>query len=390
MAKRTICVATATRAEYGLLRWLMKEVQDDPDLTLQCVVTGAHLSPTYGLTYKEIEREGFLIDAKIDMLLASDTDVGLAKSIGLCTIGMSESLARLRPHILVVLGDRYELLAICSAATVMNIPVAHISGGDLTEGAIDNQVRHAVTKLAHVHFPGTQASAERLVQMGEDPSRVFAVGEPGLDNFFRTAAMTKTDVASSLGLDVAKRWVIFTMHPETAGTIAADVDRTRTALDVLAEQPDMQVVMTYPNADLGNLKIAALLEERHTRAPHRFKLFKSLGQDRFVGLLRHAYAMVGNSSGGIVEAPSVKLPVVNIGSRQLGRVAAPNVITVSGDRASIESALTQFEMPSFRAAIAAFENPYGDGKSAARIKDVLKSIPLRDLLRKPFHAIDWR
>jgi len=390
MAKRKICVATATRAEYGLLRWLMREVKDAADLELQVIVTGAHLSPTYGLTFEEIEREGFAIDAKVDMELSAESGAGIAKSMGRCAIGFADALERLRPDILVVLGDRYELLSICAVATVMSIPIAHVSGGDLTEGAIDDQVRHSVTKLAHLHFPGTQESADRILQMGEQPSRVFAVGEPGLDNFLRTPAMARAELAASLELSLTSRWVLFTYHPETTGTVAVDVRRVRDALDALAALPDVEVVMTHPNADLGGIEIAAVLEERHASDPKRFKLHKSLGQNRFVAMMREAWSMVGNSSAGVVEAPAVKLAVVNIGARQSGRPTAVNVVTVPGDRASIDAAIHRFDEPEFRAQLAQCESPYGDGRSAARIKEVLANVPLDGLLRKPFHAPDRR
>jgi GDP/UDP-N,N'-diacetylbacillosamine 2-epimerase (hydrolysing) len=389
--KRTICVGTATRAEYGLLRWLMHEIREDPELTLQCLVTGAHLSPTHGLTYREIEADGFAIDARVEMLLSSDSALAITKSMGLCVIGVGEALLSLRPDMLVVLGDRYELLPMCSAATVLNVPVVHISGGDITEGAIDNQVRHAVTKLAHLHFPGTKDSAERIVQMGEDPSRVFAVGEPGLDAFVRTKPMPRGDLAASLGLDTFSRWVMFTYHPETldagAGT---DVARTRDALDALADVPNLQTVMTYPNADAGGLEIGTVLEERHARDPSRYKLVKNLGHDRFVSFLREAWAMVGNSSAGIVEAPLARLPTLNIGGRQRGRIMAPNVVNVDGSAESVRAALLRFADPSFRASLVAGESPYGDGMSSKRIKDVLKTVPLAGLLRKTFHAADRR
>jgi UDP-hydrolysing UDP-N-acetyl-D-glucosamine 2-epimerase len=278
----------------------------------------------------------------------------------------------------------------CSAALVMNVAIAHISGGDVTEGANDNQVRHAVTKLAHLHFPGTKDSAARILQMGEDPSRVFAVGEPGLDNFMRKVPMKRAELAASLDLDERAKWVLFTQHPETMGSVAVDVQRTRDALDALAEVDGAQIVMTYPNADSGGLEIIGVLEERWSRDPARFKLFKSLGQDRFVSFVREAYAMVGNSSAGVVEAPLVKLPVVNIGDRQRGRIAPANVITVDGSLASIREALRRFEQKSFRDALQTYENPYGDGHTAQRIKEVLKTVPLEGLLRKPFHAPDRR
>ena len=389
--KRTICVVTATRAEYGLLRWLMHDIRESAALTLQCLVTGAHLSNQHGLTYKDIERDGFFIDASVEMLLGSDTELALTKSMAICMIGVGEALARLRPDLLVVLGDRYELLAICSAATMLNVPIVHISGGDLTLGAVDNQIRHAVTKLAHLHFPGTEESAARIIQMGEEPSRVFSVGEPGLDNFLRTPPIARDALAATLGLDPGTRWVMFTLHPETLGAGAGvDAARADAALDVLAELSDVQTVMTAPNADSGGLAITAVLEKRAALDPARFKMVKSLGHDRFVSFLREAWAMVGNSSAGIVEAPAVQLPVVNIGARQRGRQMPRNVITVDGTSDALRAAFTRLATPDFRASIAACESPYGDGNTARRIVEILARVPLDGLLRKPFHAPDRR
>ncbi len=384
-----MCIATATRAEYGLLRWLMQEIQQDPDLDLQCIATGAHLSSTHGFTYKEIEKDGFPIDAKVEMLLSSDGGVAITKSMALCTIGVGEALARLCPDILVVLGDRYELLAICSAATVMNVPIAHVSGGDLTEGAIDNQVRHAVTKLSHLHFPGTEQSGARLIQMGEDPVRVFVVGEPGLDSMVRSRPTPRAAIAVDLGLDAEARWVMFAYHPETLGA-GRDVERVRATLDALAELPNLQVVMTHPNADAGGLEIARALAERSAADPARFRLFKSLGHDRFISFLREAWAIVGNSSAGIVEAPLLRLASLNIGTRQQGRLMPANVVSAEGSSDSIRAALRRLDEPSFRNGLGACENPYGDGNASARIKDVLKNVTLAGLLQKPFHAPDRR
>ena len=388
---RTICVATATRAEYGLLRWLMDEVRQTDGLTLQCIATGTHLSAEHGLTYREIEHDGFAIDAKVDMALGAGTPLSVVLSMARCMSGVGEALDRLRPDVLVVLGDRYELLPIASAATALGVPIAHVSGGDVTEGAIDNQVRHAVTKLAHLHFPGTSESAARIVQMGEDPARVCAVGEPGLDSFVRLAPVPRSELAASLQLDEASRWVVFTYHPETLGAgMDTDAARVRAALDALAAAPDVQTVMTYPNADPGGLAIAAILEERHASDPSRFKLHKSLGHERFVALLREAWAMVGNSSAGIVEAPLLRLPVVNIGARQRGRITPANVLTIEGTPASIRDALLAIDAPAFRDALRTCQQPYGDGSASRRIRDVLATVPLDGLLRKPFHATDRR
>jgi UDP-hydrolysing UDP-N-acetyl-D-glucosamine 2-epimerase len=384
---RTIGVVTATRAEYGLLRWLMRDLRSTPNVVLRCIVTGAHLSRHHGHTVDEIEKDGFVVDARVDMLLGSDTPMSLVKGMALCMLGVGEALDRIRPDILVILGDRYELLPIASAATVLRIPIAHISGGDLTLGAIDNDVRHAVTKLAHLHFPGSRESAERLVQIGEDPARVFEVGEPGLDNFVRSTPIGRGELAASLDLPESARWALFSYHPETLGSsIDLDAARCRAALEALAELPELVVLMTAPNADTGGQSLAAVLDEFAQKDPARFKLRKSLGHDRFGSFLRQAWVMVGNSSAGIVEAPAVKLPVVNIGSRQRGRAMASNVLSVDGEPGSIRAALARVEEPAFRLALASCRSPYGDGTASAQIARVLATVPLEDLLRKPFHA----
>ena len=267
----------------------------------------------------------------------------------------------------------------------MSVPIAHISGGDITEGAIDNQVRHAVSKLAHLHFPGTAESAARLIQMGEDPARVFAVGEPGLDNFRLVPHRPREEVAARLALDPASRWVLYAYHPETLLSADSNAARAEGALDLLARQSDVQVVMTYPNADPGGLRIAAVLDRYHRADPLRFHLVKSLGQDGFVDLLREAYAMVGNSSAGVVEAVTAGVPALNVGDRQTGRLLPPNVVSSDGSPASLAAAWAQIEAPGFTALLSGLTNPYGDGHTAERIKTRLASAPLDGLLRKGFH-----
>jgi UDP-hydrolysing UDP-N-acetyl-D-glucosamine 2-epimerase len=390
MPKKTICVITATRAEYGLLRGLLRRLKGDPTFELQLIVTGAHLSEAHGATVREIERDGFRIDVRVPMLDDKSVPPEPLREMSRCLVGVGEALAKLVPELVVVLGDRYELLPICSAALMLKLPIAHISGGDVTEGALDNQVRHAVTKLAHLHFPGTEASARRIVQMGEDPAHVFAVGEPGIDNFVEVPRRPREELALTLGADPADKWVAFAYHPETLQPIARDLEHVSTALDLLLAQHGVQVIATHPNADPGGREIAELLEARQRAAPDRLLLSKSLGQDNFVGLLREAVAIVGNSSAGLVEAPSVPLAAIDIGERQRGRLRASNVVHASGSRLSLETAWATLESTPFRDQLLRCQNPYGDGHTAEHIHQILARTATDALLKKSFHAPDRR
>jgi UDP-N-acetylglucosamine 2-epimerase (non-hydrolysing)/GDP/UDP-N,N'-diacetylbacillosamine 2-epimerase (hydrolysing) len=383
VAERRVCVVTGGRADYGLLRWVMTEIDADPTLALQVVVTGMHLSPEFGLSYREVEADGFVITARVEMLLSSDTPVGVGKSIGLGVIGFAEALAALRPDVLLVLGDRFEILAAVQAALVARIPVAHIAGGDTTEGAFDESIRHAITKMAHLHFVTNEMSARRVRQLGENPAHVFTVGSPGIDGIRRLSLLDRRALEAALGYRFQRSNLLVTFHPVTldARSSESQVRRLLAALDRLGD--DVGVVFTLPNADPDGRAVAALIEDYVARRPHA-RAFASLGQERYLSLMAQTDAVVGNSSSGLYEAPTIGTPTVNIGDRQRGRLQASSVVNCEPEENAIVSAIGKALALDTKGVV----NPYGDGYSAARIRDGLKAIPdFRALLQKRFFDV---
>lgn len=377
---RKICVVTGSRAEYGLLYWLMKEIQDDPDLLLQTVVTGMHLSPEFGLTYKVIEADGFAIDAKVEMLLSSDTPVGIAKSMGLGVIGFADALDRLRPDILVLLGDRYEIFAVAQAALVARIPIAHIAGGDVTEGAFDEAIRHSITKMSHLHFVTNEAAARRVRQLGENPEHIFNVGSPGLDYIKRLTLLSRQELEEVLDFRFREKNLLVTFHPATleATSAEAQFQALLTALDQFGE--NVGIIFTKPNADTDGRAIIRLMDGYAASHAHA-RVYNSLGQVRYLSAMSQVDAVVGNSSSGLYEAPSFGKPTVNIGDRQKGRLQAASVINCGQDASAIEKAILQALATDCSGTV----NPYGDGNSSARIKSRLKQIAEPSaLLKKHF------
>ena len=318
---RKICVVTGSRAEYGILRWLIQELADDASVTLQLVATGMHLVPEFGLTFQAIETDGFRIDRKVEMMLSSDTAVGMVKSVGLGVLGFADVFADLAPDAVVVLGDRFEMLAVAQAAFLSGISVAHISGGEVTEGAIDDSIRHAITKLSRYHFVAAESYRRRVIQLGEDPACVFNVGDPGLDNVERLGLLDRQAMARETELDPDRPFFLVTYHPVTTGRQSPVADM-QTLLDALAHFPSHQVLVTKPNADAGGRQLGRMIDDCLARHPDRFVVATSLGQLRYLSAMRHCAAVVGNSSSGIVEAPALKRPTVNVGPRQDGRLKA--------------------------------------------------------------------
>lgn len=383
MSGRRICVVTGSRAEYGLLYWVMKEIQADADLVLQVVVTGMHLAPEFGSTYRVIEEDGFAIDARVEMLLASDTPVGIAKSIGLGVIGFADVFERLRPDIVVVLGDRFEILAAVQAALVARLPVAHIAGGDTTEAAFDEAIRHSITKMSHLHFVTNEDAARRVRQLGEAPENIHLVGSPGLDHIQRLSLLDRAELSRQLGHEFRPRNLLVTYHPETLGDQPA-VQQFRElliALDRLGD--DVGLFLTRPNADTGGKSLLPLIDA--FVASHRnARAFTSLGQLRYLSLMAQVDAVVGNSSSGLYEAPSFKKPTVNIGDRQRGRLQAGSVLNCPPLADMIEQTIRA----AFTLDCQTVVNPYGDGQSSPRIVGVLKAVPdPRTLLRKHFFEV---
>ncbi len=383
MAERTICVVTGARSEYGLMRWPMQEFACDPRFNLQIVVTASHLDQAYGMTYREIEADGFSIDAKVPCKFGTRTDVDLIKAVGEMTAGFAETFANLRPDLLLIMGDRYELLAVCTACVLMNLPIGHVSGGEITEGAIDEQIRHAVTKMAHLHFVANETYANRVKQMGEEVWRICVSGEPGLDNLRRSPLMASAELERSLRLDLSKPTALVTYHPETL-----DRERTRARVEALLQALDearLQYVLTYPNADPGSEIIIEAFTNFLNRYEGEAVLFKNLGHRQYLSTLKAVTMMIGNTSSGLYEAPSLNLPVVNVGSRQDGRMRAANVIDVNGDTKSILKGISK-ALAYDRSGECV--NYYGDGRSSERIRDFVADIMARrsrsEILRKKF------
>lgn len=384
---RKICVVTGTRAEYGLMTPLMKLIRDDHELELQVIVTGMHLSPEFGLTYKVIEEE-FFINKKIEMLLSSDTSLATSKSMGLAQISFAEAYDELNPDIVVVLGDRYELIPIVSSAMIMNIPVAHISGGEITEGAQDDAIRHSVTKMSHLHFTATEAYKKRVIQLGEEPDRVFAVGEAGLDNIFDLKLLSKQEFEESIGFTLNKKNILVTFHPVTLeqGSAKEQCQELLNAIDTLE---DTNIIFTKANSDSDGRIINAMLEDYVKEHSHKAVLFASLGQLRYLSALQFVDAVVGNSSSGLVEAPSFKIGTINIGNRQKGRIKAASVIDSKIDAKSICKAFDKLYSKEFKKQLTTIQNPYGEGNSSIKIKNVLKTVSIEKLYIKHFYDMDF-
>jgi UDP-hydrolysing UDP-N-acetyl-D-glucosamine 2-epimerase len=380
--KRTIGVATFARSDYSSCLPILRALREDAGLGLHLIAGGAHLAPEFGCTARDIEADGFMIDERVETLVSSDTPQGEAKSVGLGVIGLAQSFTRFRPDLLLVVGDRLELLAAAIAALAFRIPLAHVSGGDISEGAIDNQVRHALSKMSHVHFVAMPAHADRLRQMGEEPWRIFVSGDPALDLIRQTRLASRAELAEALRLELRPPVLLVTFHPTTLGDAQVEEE-----IDVLlAALGDVQgtLVFTYPNADQHSRVIVERVRCFLARRPGS-GLFFSLGQRNLYSLLAVADLMVGNSSSGIWEAPSFRLPVVNIGERQRGRLRAANVIDAPSNADAIRAAVRRGLGPDFRASLRDLTNPYGDGHAAARIKEVLAGIELGPrLLRKRF------
>ena len=382
MSKRKICVVTGTRAEYGLLYWLMKEIESDEELELQTVVTGMHLSPEFGLTYKEIEKD-FKIDKKIEMLLSSDTSVGISKSMGLAQISFAESFEELKPDILVVLGDRYEIFSAVSAAMIAKIPVAHLHGGETTEGAFDESIRHSITKMSHLHFTATDEYKNRVIQMGEEPKRVFNVGGLGIDNIKKLKLLSKEEFEKSIDFTLNKKNILVTFHPVTLEHSTAKEQFSK-LLNAIDELEDTNIIFTKANSDTDGRIINQMIDDYVSKNYDKAVGFTSLGQLRYLSALQYVDAMVGNSSSGLAEAPTFKIGTINIGDRQKGRIMADSVICTDPNIESIRDAFAKLYSSEFQKVLAETDNPYGDGGASKKIKDIIKKVSLDDILKKSF------
>ncbi|PMH28895.1 UDP-N-acetyl-D-glucosamine 2-epimerase, UDP-hydrolysing [Vibrio lentus] len=370
---KKVAVFTGTRAEYGLLFWLLKDIQSDPDLTLQLLVSGMHLSPEFGDTYKQIEKDGFQIDEKIEILLSSDSPVGTAKSMGLGVLGFADALSRLAPDVLVILGDRFEALAAAQTAMILRIPIIHLHGGEITEGAYDDAIRHAITKLSYLHGTSTDEYRRRVIQLGESPERVKNIGAIGLDHLNRGSFMTISELSESLNFDLTGPYFVVTYHPVTLGDESPE-DSFQALLGALDEYPNHQIILTYPNADDGGRRIIPMLEAYAAKQPSRVLAIPSLGQIRYLSSVKHAAAVIGNSSSGIIEVPAFDVPTVNIGSRQKGRLAAKSVLKAHASKASINKAISLAVSREYKADGEMIENPYGQGDSSKQAIEMIKGL----------------
>lgn len=382
---KKVCVVTGTRAEYGLLFWLLKEIEKEPSLELQLIVTGMHLSSEFGLTYKIIEND-FNINKKVEMLLSSDTSSSIAKSIGLAQIGFSDAFEELKPDLLVVLGDRYEIFAAVSTAMIMNIPIAHLHGGETTEGAFDEAIRHSITKMSHLHFTAANEYKNRVIQLGENPSRVFNVGGMGIENIKRLNLLSKEEFEKSIDFKLNKKNILITFHPVTLENFSAK-EQFNELLKALDELTDTNLIFTKANSDTNGRVINEMIDEYVKNNSFKAVGFSSLGQLRYLSALQYMDCVVGNSSSGLCEAPSFKIATINIGDRQKGRLKASSVIDCEPLKDEILKAIFKAYTNDFQNILKSSVNPYGDGCASLKIVEILKRVDLNNLLKKSFYDL---
>ena len=381
---RKICVITTNRAEYGLLYWLMKGIQADPFFQLQVVVTGAHLSPEFGSTIDRIREDGFKVDRSFDLELFGDKVPDITHSLALAIEGFTSAFQTLRPDMIVLLGDRFEILGAATAALIANIPVAHLHGGELSEGAIDDAIRHAVTKMSHLHFAATETYRKRIIQMGEQPARVFMVGGMGIDNINKIELLPRPELEKAIGFTLGDRNLLITYHPETLepGKAGEQIGDLLRALDRLE---NTHLLFTMPNADTGHRVIIDRIQAFVLSRSDRAILIPSMGQLNYLSTMKLVDAVVGNSSSGIIEAPSFRIGTINIGKRQDGRIRAGSIIDCGTTEAEISAAFEKLWSPAFQKKLKTVTNPYGTGGAADKILEVLKSVDTGDLIIKRFY-----
>ncbi|MBM7540035.1 UDP-N-acetylglucosamine 2-epimerase [Amphibacillus cookii] len=382
---KRICILTATRAEYGLLKPLLDRLTNEQSIDLKIVATGAHLSPEFGLTYRDIESDGFCIDKKIEILVSADSPASISKSMGLAMMGFADYFSENKPDLLVVLGDRYETLAVAIVAMNERIPIAHLYGGETTEGAIDESIRHAITKLSYLHFTSTSAYRDRVIQLGEDPTRVYTVGGLGVENILQYDLMSKEELVNAINFNLNRPYAMVTFHPVTLEDNRVE-EQCQALLNAIASYPKMQFVFTKANADAHGRIINAMID-KYVEEHHHAVAFTSLGLRRYLSGLRYATCVIGNSSSGLLEAPSFGIPTINIGDRQRGRLEASSVITCHPSELEIKKAIEIALSPEFRQKAKETINPYGDGntseKIVTKINDFLKNDKIE--LKKTFY-----
>jgi len=382
---RKICIVTSSRADYGLLRWIMQGIKDDPELKLQIIATGTHLSPKFGFTYKVIEEDGFRVDAKIEILGSSDSPAAIAESMALALEGTAKAFSDLKPDLVVVLGDRFEIFAATAAALVSKIPVAHLHGGESTVGAFDEAFRHSITKMSHLHFVATDEYRSRVIQLGENPKNVYLVGGLGIDSIKNLPLLSREELQTQLGIEFGVKSLLITFHPVTLHTESPE-NQMKELLAALSHLHHTTLIFTMPNADTGGYALTKMIEEFVSQNENA-KMFTSLGQLKYLSCISYVDGVVGNSSSGITEVPTFKKGTVNVGDRQLGRIQAASVINCEPIEKDIERAIEKLYSPNFKSGLAAIKNPYGDGGSSARVVKVLKEASLEGIIKKTFHDL---
>lgn len=384
--KRKVLVITGTRAEYGLMRWVLQYLHDDSEIELQIVATGMHLSPEFGLTYKNIIEDGFEINRKVEMLLSSDTSIGLSKSMGLGMISFSEVYDALNPDIILVLGDRFEIFSAIATAMISRIPVAHIHGGEATEGLIDESIRHSITKMSHIHFTATEIYKKRVIQLGEQPEKVFCTGTPGIDNIYNLELLSKIEFEKSINFNIGDKCFLVTFHPVTLekSSSAFQFDEL---LEALKDFNEYKVIFTLPNADTDGRIVIEKIWQYVSSNPNKAVAFTSLGQVRYLSALQHVNMVIGNSSSGLTEVPSFKKPTINIGDRQQGRIKAESVIDCPPIKKEIKKAILKGLTKEFKEIVNNVQNPYGAGGASKQIVQILKEVNLSNILKKQFYNI---
>ena len=383
---RKICIYTSTRAEYGLLRSVLQEIQSAKTLELQIIASGMHLSPEFGMTIQEIRADGFEPDETIEILLSSDTPAAICKSMGLAMIGYGAALQRLKPDMVVVLGDRFETFCMAASAQVCRVPLAHIHGGETTEGAIDEAFRHSITKMSHLHFAGCEEYRQRIIQLGEAPDRVFNVGSIGVENIRRMPLMTRSDLAKSIGFNLEKPYFLVTFHPVTLEKDSSK-GQFQSLLDALDAFPKHNVIFTKANADTDGRVINNLIDKYAEKRSESCLAVTSLGALKYLSAMKYATAVIGNSSSGIVEAPSFKVPTVNIGDRQKGRVMAESVVSCEPSAVSIEAATNKSISLEFHQLLKNTKNPYEKDGTVHHIVSQIAAVEPAGLLKKKFYNI---
>lgn len=386
MIQRKICIVTGSRAEYGLLYWLMKEINADIELKLQIIATGTHLSKEFGCTYKEIEKE-FRIDKKIDMQLDLDTNVGISKSMSIAMLALSQTYEQLKPDIVVLLGDRYEILSAATAAMIARIPIAHIHGGELSEGAIDDSIRHSISKMSHLHFTSTEEYKKRVIQLGENPRNVFNVGAMGIENIKKLKLLTKEEFEMSIDFTLNSHNILITFHPATLDVGKAKIHFNE-LLSAIDELEDTNFIFTKANSDSEGRIINEMIDNYVLKNNHKAIAFISMGQLKYLSAIQFMDAVVGNSSSGLIEVPSFNVATINIGDRQKGRIKGNTIIDVLPKRRSIKKGFKLLYSKEFKLNLKKIVNPYDQGNTSKKIIKILKSVKLDNILKKSFYNVD--